>query len=745
TLEQIWRHRKQRWQQDKENTEVREKETKKELKKILRTRYGVSPGDTQYIGIPYNPSEQQQRTMKQVITKEWEKAYQTTPNFITKTIKKRFHIKKNPTIGEILINMRKYAKNHGEKPTCMCKHEVFKGTKRTKGHLAIRASEIQNKEYKDIRNIHFQTVPRPATIHVIKDTTETIRDMLRKIQKKNPIENTQWKKTERRINKKLRQKIFIKTNDQCKSTVPTRRRVIQIKKKLQGLVITNMDRHRGEISIECPCRYYANLKKMFDNEDDAGKTEKEVKKQIKENYKWQHIVRLKESGEIPGPVYNLNKEKDITRQRPVRPSFRTRNKTLLSITARVINFWINKATLKTRNWHIDNVLKIKTHWQREKTRISIYGKNTRFLFKPGDIKDFFTTCEHTEALQAVKYLRQRYKKKTNLYKVRKRGRNGVTNTTRGTLGDRRYTIISGDEVMDILQYALENQYYKLGKKIKQQKIGFPMGEAVAPPGANSIAATAMEQWADQNPTEFQRTTILRFVDDMISVVAYDKTNKETLETGKKILDELYTNKRNNKKGVFKTPIRIIDEPVNKDGSSNFLEVEINTTKKCDDLTIRYKYKNEEHFKHGEKRKLKLIVPYESWGPTERHQAKIVGKFLRMEILTGQRQHKKDKRLTHAVIPYIEECLENGYPPQTILKSINKMEGHDHQWKTIKKKITMAMYPHHPYGIRLGRPKFPKEKNLGTTTRTRLERCKPDIRNKILRYQWQLLNKPNGNE
>ena len=33
TLEQIWRHRKQRWQQDKENTEVREKETKKELKK----------------------------------------------------------------------------------------------------------------------------------------------------------------------------------------------------------------------------------------------------------------------------------------------------------------------------------------------------------------------------------------------------------------------------------------------------------------------------------------------------------------------------------------------------------------------------------------------------------------------------------------------------------------------------------------------------------------------------------------
>ena len=579
-----------------------------------------------------------------------------------------------------------------------------------------------------------QTVPRPATVHVINDMTEVIREIHRKTWEEPENESKKWKKKESRLKKELFNKIFIKPRNVAQGKIPTRRRIAQVKKKLQGLVITNMDRHRGEVSIECPCNHYKNLEKMYGQEKNATETEKEIIRKMKKEYKWNHIAKLKTKGGIPGPVYNLNKEKDITRQSPVRPSFGTRNKQLMSITARVINFWIDRANLKTRNWHIANVLNLRKHWEREKKRISIYGKSTRFIFKPGDIKDFFTTCEHHEAINAVQYIKERYKGKTNLYRVRKRGRKGVKNTTRGTLGDKRFTIISADEVMEILQYTLKNQYYKMGTTVKQQTIGFPMGEAIAPPGANSIATAAMEKWAEENEQEFKRTTILRFVDDMISIIAYDANDPETLKTGQKILNNLYKDKKTNDKGIFKTPIRIIDEPLNKDGSSNFLEVELNTTKDKRDLTMRYKYKNEEHFKHGTKRKLKIIVPYDSWGPKERHHAKLIGKFLRMETLTGNRTNKKDKRLKKAATPFIEECIEQGYPPQIILKSIKKLGIKDHQWKTIMKKITMATYADHPYGRRLGRPKFP-EHNQRNQHQRKYQRYEPQMRHWMLEHQW----------
>jgi hypothetical protein len=704
-LETIWKNRKTKWKTEKEGNVIKPKETKKTLKKIIRTRYGIGIGETKYIGIPYLPSKIQQRRLQTIVNREWTDAHKNFPKFIIKTVKRRYHIKKNKTIGEELINMRKHAKNYGEKPKCKCDHEIFQNQKKRNDHQIIRASEIKNSDYNDIKYLHFQTVAQPATIEIIKDTIEIIRKIRIKASEDKSLDNKKWKRKKKKLHTELRSKIFIKTRPNTMQKIPHNRRIQQIKRKLKGLVITNMDRHRGEVTIECPCRHHNNLKKMYESEENAEYTENEIKKKFRREYKWEKIIKINEKSALPGPVYIMNKEKDITRQRPVRPSFKASNKNLLNITARVINFWINNAKLKTRNWHISNVLNLRTHWEKEKSRISVYGKDTRFMFKPGDIKDFFTTCEHREAIKAVRYIKDRYNGITDLYRVRKRGRNGVVNTTRGTLGDRRYTIVSGTEVMEILQYALENQFYKLGSKIKQQKIGFPMGEAIAPPGANGIATAAMEKWANQHPNKFKITTILRFVDDMISVVAYNAKDDTTKIIAKQILDQLYTDKKENENGIFKTPIRIVDEPLNKNGSTNFLEVEINTTKNCDDLTIRYKHKNEEHFKHGKKRKLKLIVPYNSWGPKDRQKAKLIGKFLRIDILTGEsKTESKDRRLTRGVLPHIEECIKHGYPPKIIVDCIDKMKTKDRQWRKLQKRVTLACYFHHPYGKRLALPK-----------------------------------------
>ena len=105
-------------------------------------------------------------------------------------------------------------------------------------------------------------------------------------------------------------------------------------------------------------------------------------------------------------------------------------------------------------------------------------------------------------LDSIKYLHEKVADKTQYYKVRKSGTAGVTNTIMGIFGDTKFQIITSAEVFDLITWSLKNQYYQQGKHIRKQKLGFPMGEAIAPPGANALATVALEEWAIRNPNKF---------------------------------------------------------------------------------------------------------------------------------------------------------------------------------------------------------------------------------------------------
>ena len=69
--------------------------------------------------------------------------------------------------------------------------------------------------------------------------------------------------------------------------------VIACKRKLQGLIITVMDRHKGECTIECPCAYYENLNKMYQKDEIIIETEEEVRNKVIEKLQpYTHITKL---------------------------------------------------------------------------------------------------------------------------------------------------------------------------------------------------------------------------------------------------------------------------------------------------------------------------------------------------------------------------------------------------------------------------------------------------------------------
>ena len=61
---------------------------------------------------------------------------------------------------------------------------------------------------------------------------------------------------------------------------------------------------------------------------------------------------------------------------------------------------------------------------------------------------------------------------------------------------------------------------------------------------------------------------------MLAIAAYDQRVNETMENAKKTLAGLFKDKSETPLGVFNKPLKIVDEPLNDDGSTNFLEAEI---------------------------------------------------------------------------------------------------------------------------------------------------------------------------
>ena len=144
---------------------------------------------------------------------------------------------------------------------------------------------------------------------------------------------------------------------------------------------------------------------------------------------------------------------------------------------------------------------------------------------------------------------------------------------------------------------------------------------------------------------------------MLAIAAYDQRVKDTMENAKKTLAGLFKDKSETPLGVFNKPLKIVDEPPYDDGSINFLEAEIRTTDDGKNINIRYHRKNEDALRgKPNSKRLKLIVPYTSFGPKDQHIAKIYGMFKRIQHISPRRGAVNEKELGKSVRTFITECI-----------------------------------------------------------------------------------------
>ena len=151
-LETAYKARKIRWQCRKNSesrTELRKYKT--ELRKICKNRYGRQPNERIQIENMYHPDPHTQKKIAEYGRRLVEKTIKQLPSFIKNTICIRAFVKKENTIGEELINMRKHsaAYSENENPTCLCYHPVFSKVKNeNKGEHRYRLGLDLSSQYK---------------------------------------------------------------------------------------------------------------------------------------------------------------------------------------------------------------------------------------------------------------------------------------------------------------------------------------------------------------------------------------------------------------------------------------------------------------------------------------------------------------------------------------------------------------------------------------------------------------------
>ena len=251
--------------------------------------------------------------------------------------------------------------------------------------------------------------------------------------------------------------------------------------------------------------------------------------------------------------------------------------------------------------------------------------------------------------------------------MKKYGRQGVINIKQGGNTSKKYTTLTAQEVIEFIEWAYAHEYYKLGNTIRKQTLGLPMGLSLAPPGANSLAICDMEKFALRNPNIYRRLCLLRYVDDILGIIAYDCKIKSSKETAIEILDNISGDATVNKQAIFYAPLKLKVEKMNKDHSTDFLEIEASLKHDGKDVRIRFKSKNE-----TVPDKFKTIVPPTTFTTRQQKIAKLIGAFCRVYNNSPNVKDDSHNDLLSSLAIVATEFGNNGYPNKlinTALRSI----------------------------------------------------------------------------
>lgn len=256
-------------------------------------------------------------------------------------------------------------------------------------------------------------------------------------------------------------------------------RMLKIKKRYEESIRTMIDKDSNRAIVICKKRYWNMIyETIFQDElhyRRVKKKESEIKRELIDTMrekKWIRLGRYRYEGRIP-TNYLLPKKKDKNRIRPVMAGPNGVDRAVTKRVQKILTYM-----LKESNWEH------KTIWKTNEVRPNIekrniemykqYGKNTIKETIIFDIKNFFTEVDIEKLKKSVRRLIKTYKNSRNRGYISIRRTDGIIYNGKIKY-DRNWITVKTDMIIEIVEYKLDNGYFRIGSEILKQIRGLFMG------------------------------------------------------------------------------------------------------------------------------------------------------------------------------------------------------------------------------------------------------------------------------
>ena len=307
-----------------------------------------------------------------------------------------------------------------------------------------------------------------------------------------------------------------------------------LRDKYANAVWVSIDKDARRMTPICQYRLYDEIMNCFVNDtkhfkiisDDGFDDSLLVKKVLnKMDKSWlKHTWRSKEK--LLAYLY-VTIKLDGVRVRPIGSYCKIPQKRLFGLVATALFNVLKFSGLKHFTMFDSNSLKESV--MQFDTKIS--NKNWKIHKDTFDLKNFYTEVQKAHLLHRLQFTKSAFKKhnRTNLISVPKK-KNKKVSAHPGPDMSYNFINFSIDTLIDIVSFALDNTYFRLGHYILQQIDGLPMGDPMSPPLAFIYVAYDEHEFLRSKPLNYLHIELLllRYADDILRLIAMEQLNSYTV-------------------------------------------------------------------------------------------------------------------------------------------------------------------------------------------------------------------------
>ena len=651
------------------------------IEKYLQSRFKLRYSKPYTIRLPYSPNLSMQAIKAQAMLLI--DAMDTEPSY-ARLLKRRLRVvyTKRPSIEDFVSNHKKFCKEykHSQPPSCVC--DKFLKLPKVDGHVAFKATDVNFHLIKKCLHVNAKNIITPTEHSVTHEVKAAFGLFISELQDAHvnvfPDDTDLQSQVEDNLESfQIEIVNDLKTTDTC---LPTMHDVIKFKRKYKGLVVCPLDKNTGCMFLCCPCYHRQQLQKTYTENKSYSKSKHKPSVILdrwetfydKHNYsKWFSYPRRKAGDDSRLPSsYILPKNKDIKKARPITSYFNHPFKRVFNAAGRGL-LHILEST-REEHFNMSNVsdLMNKVEKLNEKCTQEKSCKRSCLCLN-GDLANMYTSLDHTSIRKAVRWLldcvRKTSRRKEVSIPISKI--EGKTHLGRTGDADSKRINFTFDELLEIVDFDLDNTYFKVGDTMLQQKVGIPMGSPLSPALAQIICAFYESNTIKQARSAGITNEVdgVRYVDDLTAVIYYDPSSplstSNAYDLSKRIQYGYHPN--------MELEVEDTDEPF------KFLSSMIRINKKTCKIRAKFHNKNTAQIKHSKPQLFLTYQHFESFAPVRQKSSVVISTIHRIGNACNSVQYAQKA--------FNLLCLElKGlrYPDKIILRALRRVRNKDPRWHAV---------------------------------------------------------------